>query len=113
MQFVVAYDIAHPLRLRRVARRMEKLAVRSQKSVFIFSGSETALQALLDEVAIHLHPSEDSLQAWPVSRGATRATPARSGKPSAPLYRGRRIDIRPSAIVLARNISIHLPGDST
>ena len=35
MRFIIAYDIAHPRRLRRVARVMEKHAIRCQKSVFI------------------------------------------------------------------------------
>lgn len=39
MYFVIAYDISHPRRLRRVARLLERRAVRCQYSVFLFSGT--------------------------------------------------------------------------
>ena len=38
MHYLVAYDIADPRRLRRVARLMERRATRCQKSVFLFRG---------------------------------------------------------------------------
>jgi len=49
MRFLIAYDIGDPKRLRRIARLMERHAVRVQKSVFLFDGEEAALISLLDE----------------------------------------------------------------
>ena len=67
MQYVVAYDIANPQRLRRIARVMERRATRCQKSVFIFRGNAVGLQALLDEVAPLLEWDDDIVQAWKIS----------------------------------------------
>ncbi|HEV3384105.1 MAG TPA: CRISPR-associated endonuclease Cas2, partial [Gemmata sp.] len=57
--FLIAYDIAHPRRLRRVARVLERRGVRCQYSVFIFRGTETELRNLLDELATLIKPTED------------------------------------------------------
>lgn len=70
MHFVVAYDIANPRRLRRVARLLEKRATRCQKSVFIFRGEVKELQALLDEVEPLLKVDEDIVQAWRIGNGS-------------------------------------------
>lgn len=81
MFFVVAYDIANPQRLRRVARVMERLATRCQKSVFIFRGNLAELQTLLDKVAPLLKLEDDIVQAWKISSNSgiealSRGTPA-------------------------------------
>jgi CRISPR-associated protein Cas2 len=91
VHYVVAYDIADPRRLRRVARVMERRAVRCQKSVFVFRGDLPGLQALLDEVARLLKPAEDIVQAWKVV--------ADTG--SAALSRGTPADIHPASVVIA------------
>src|SRR5258708_5704896 len=67
--FLIAYDISHPRRLRRVARALERRAVRCQYSVFRFRGTVVQLQALLDELAKLIRPAEDVIQAWPVPPG--------------------------------------------
>ncbi|MCS6864258.1 MAG: CRISPR-associated endonuclease Cas2 [Gemmataceae bacterium] len=69
MPYLIAYDIAHPRRLRRVARRLERHALRCQKSVFWYTGTLQSLHALLDELAALIDPDADVVQAWPV--GAT------------------------------------------
>src|SRR5207302_53333 len=50
MLYLVAYDVADPRRLRRVARVLERAALRVQKSVFLFRGEEAPLVALLAQV---------------------------------------------------------------
>jgi CRISPR-associated endonuclease Cas2 len=67
VHYLVAYDIADPRRLRRVARFMERRAVRCQKSVFIYRGDDTAIERLLDEVSPLLKLSEDCVQGWRLS----------------------------------------------
>jgi len=66
---LIAYDIADPKRLRRVARRVERGAVRVQKSVFLFRGSADALARLLGRVAPLLDAKVDVVQAWRLAPG--------------------------------------------
>lgn len=90
MKYVVAYDIANPRRLRRVARVMERLATRCQKSVFIFQGDDAGLQELLDEITPLLKFDEDIVQVWK----------AGYGKNAAELSRGTPNNIFPASIVI-------------
>lgn len=69
-EFLIAYDVAHPRRLRRVARVLERHGVRVQYSVFLYRGTDAALAALLDELGQLIRPSEDVIQAWPLPAGA-------------------------------------------
>ena len=66
MKFVIAYDICEPRRLRRVAKRLERSAVRVQKSVFLFDGSRHDLAAVTGDLASLIDVAEDRVQAWPV-----------------------------------------------
>ncbi len=91
MAFLIAYDIGHPRRLRRVARLLERHAVRCQYSVFVFRGTEARLRALLDELAALIRPAEDVIQAWPVPAGVAPEEYAR----------GAVRPVRPVAVVLA------------
>jgi len=63
MTYLVAYDIANPRRLQRVARFLERNAVRCQKSVFLFHGDAVAIEQLLNQLAPLLQPTEDCVQA--------------------------------------------------
>jgi len=67
--FVVAYDIADPKRLRRVARFMERHALRTQRSVFLFAGTAKELEGLLSGVSRFMRLDEDLVQAWCVKPG--------------------------------------------
>ncbi|GEM_PF-1376935 len=95
--FVVAYDIADPRRLRRVARIMERYALRTQRSVFLFQGTEKELEQLLNRVTKVMVLAEDLVQAWQL-RGDERWM----GR-----YRGTPLWLCPqSAIAIAENGSI-------
>jgi len=85
MKFVIAYDIANPRRLRRVAKRLEQSAVRVQKSVFVFNGTRRDLDAIKGDLLALIDIAEDRLQSWPahdppgiVSWTAGVALPGRS-----------------------------------
>lgn len=65
MKFVIAYDIANPRRLRRVAKCLERCAVRVQKSVFVFHGTRHDLDAVKSELLAIIDVAEDRVQAWP------------------------------------------------
>lgn len=95
--FVVAYDIADPRRLRRVARIMERHALRTQRSVFLFQGTEQELERLLNAASRVMCLREDLVQAWQL-RGDERWM----GR-----YRGTPLWLCPqSAIAIAENGSI-------
>ncbi len=67
--FLIAYDVSNPKRLRRVARTLERRAVRVQYSVFLFRGERAALAELIEELRRLIRPDEDVVQAWPVPHG--------------------------------------------
>jgi|SRR5947209_8391024 len=90
MTYLVAYDIAHPRRLQRVAHFLERRAVRCQKSVFLFTGDATAVGRLLDEIAPLLNVREDCVQAWKLSKD----------QPARGLVRGTATPVRPACAVL-------------
>lgn len=66
MSFIVAYDVSDPRRLRKAGRYLERYALRTQKSVFLYDGTYASLRAvlsgMLDIIDIHM----DRVQAWPV-----------------------------------------------
>ena len=64
MKFLIAYDIANPRRLRRVAKRLERYAVRVQKSVFVFHGTRQDLDGVKSELLSLIDVAEDRVQAW-------------------------------------------------
>jgi len=67
--FLIAYDVAHPKRLRRVAKTLERHASRLQYSVFWFQGKESSLGALLEQLRLLINVQEDVIQAWPLPPG--------------------------------------------
>jgi CRISPR-associated protein Cas2 len=95
MRFLIAYDIADPARLRRVARRLERLALRCQKSVFLFRGSREEVVAVLEGLAPLLDEEQDVVQAWLLS-------------PNQPdgLVRGAPLPARPGGVVLGEDLRL-------
>jgi CRISPR-associated protein Cas2 len=92
MNFLVAYDIAHPRRLQRVARFLERRALRCQKSVFLFQTPDpAAVERLLDELTPLLNLQEDCVQAWKLSKD----------QPAKGLSRGVAAALFPASAVLA------------
>jgi CRISPR-associated endonuclease Cas2 len=88
---LIAYDIADPRRLQRIARRLERSAVRCQKSVFLFPAGPAEVETLLDELATLLRTDEDVIQAWRLAQG----------QPARGLVRGTPLPIVPGGVVLA------------
>lgn len=91
MLYLIAYDIADPKRLQRIARRLEKSALRCQKSVFLFRSTQAELEALLDELAPMMKLTEDIVQAWKLS----------PDQPQMGLVRGTPLELYPSGAVLS------------
>jgi len=92
MKFLVAYDICCPKRLRRVARCLEKHAVRCQKSVFMFSGPSVKLHEIMDQLAELIRADDDLVQAWKL---APKETPRGTQRGTAPM-------LFPSSVVLGQ-----------
>ncbi|MEO8495705.1 MAG: CRISPR-associated endonuclease Cas2 [Planctomycetota bacterium] len=92
MKFLVAYDICCPRRLRRVARCLEKHALRCQKSVFMFQGPKGKLNRILDDVAQLIDANVDLVQAWKL---AAKETPRGTQRGTAPV-------LFPAAVVLGQ-----------
>jgi CRISPR-associated protein Cas2 len=89
MLYLVAYDIADPRRLQRVARQMTRHALRCQKSVFLYRGTREGLVAVLERVDQLLNQEEDVVQAWKL---------AAEERPEG-LVRGTRLPCRPAGVV--------------
>ncbi|GBD36828.1 CRISPR-associated endoribonuclease Cas2 [bacterium HR36] len=93
MYFLVAYDIADPRRLQRVARFMERRALRCQKSVFLYQGDLQGVDRMLNEVVRLLNVQEDIVQVWQLARG----------QPLKGWYRGQPMPLDPASCVLSPN----------
>ncbi|NLF69574.1 MAG: CRISPR-associated endonuclease Cas2 [Candidatus Anammoximicrobium sp.] len=91
MRYIVAYDIAAPRRLRRVARLLEKHALRCQKSVFLYDGSKEKLAALLDDIKALINEREDCVCAWGLAES----------QPKLGLTRGTSAYVYPASVVIA------------
>jgi len=63
---LLAYDIADPRRLRRVARLCERYGLRVQASVFLVELDQAQAVRLAAEMARLVHPQEDSVRYIPV-----------------------------------------------
>lgn len=93
MRYVIAYDIADPKRLRRVAKLMEQRAIRVQKSVFSADLSTEQLHRLMEDAAELMDLEEDIVQAW---RLASQESP--EGQ-----HRGLALCLLPQSVICGGN----------
>ena len=63
--WIVAYDIADPKRLRRVAKTVEAVGTRQQKSVFEAALGPDERQRLQGRLALLVHPDKDHVLLHP------------------------------------------------
>lgn len=70
MDILVAYDIAEPKRLRRVAKLMNRYGVRVQKSVFECDITDPKIKMMTDEIKSVMDTAEDSLRVYPLLANA-------------------------------------------
>lgn len=71
MKWVIAYDVREDRQRQRLAKRLEQLGFRRQKSVFEGELSPREVSRLLDELLLLLDPEHDSLTAWPTADNGT------------------------------------------
>lgn len=74
MYWVIAYDIANPRRLRRVARLLRRWGHRVQHSVFELRIDHALLPGLRAQLEESVDPALDSVRMYPVQ--ARQSTPA-------------------------------------
>jgi CRISPR-associated protein Cas2 len=103
MRYLIAYDIADPRRLERVAHFMERRALRCQKSVFLFQGDDVAVACLLDQVSPLLDAACDVVQAWQLA----------GGQPPLGLVRGSPLSVYPAGVVLGREQTLFVERRSS
>lgn len=66
MNMIVAYDIADPVRLTRIAKIMEDYGTRVQKSIFEVTVSPGVFQEMKSRVEAVIVPEEDGVKYFPV-----------------------------------------------
>jgi len=72
--WIVGYDITSPKRLRRVAKFLEKSALRIQFSLFVGCWTEAEVDRVWSGLARLINPRCDDVRAWPVPEAADIAT---------------------------------------
>jgi CRISPR-associated endonuclease Cas2 len=69
--WLVGYDIASPRRLRRVAKLLERHAVRVQYSLFAASWTDAEFDAVWRQLAGIINARCDDVRAWPLAENAS------------------------------------------
>lgn len=90
--WLVAYDIADPRRLGRVHRYLKGRAIPVQYSVFVFHGSQRALEVVFDDIAELIESSEDDVRAYHLPDRCEVAMLGRQDLPQGVVVGGRGLD---------------------
>jgi CRISPR-associated endonuclease Cas2 len=85
LKWVIAYDVRLDRDRRRIARRLEQLGFRRQKSVFEGEASPADIAGWLDELAAFLQEACDRLTAWPMTENGPAHVEHR-GQPRPPTH---------------------------
>lgn len=66
MNMIVAYDIADPKRLQRIAKVMKDYGVRVQQSIFEVEVTEMSFREMRRRAELNLEPSVDGVKYFPL-----------------------------------------------
>jgi CRISPR-associated protein Cas2 len=66
MDMIVAYDIADPKRLNKVARVIKDYGVRVQKSIFEIKAANAVFEEMKSRIEEIIDPSEDGVKYFPL-----------------------------------------------
>jgi len=66
-KYIFTYDISDQKRLNKVAKKLEKVALRIQYSVFEFEGTEKEVDKLLKSIEKIIDKEEDRVFVYPIS----------------------------------------------
>lgn len=86
--YLIAYDIADPRRLARVARAVSRAALRIQYSVYIGQLAPAALRKLVAELDAIIDPRADDLRIYPLPRRLDAVWYGRSPMPDGVMLAG-------------------------
>ena len=76
--FLLTYDIADPKRLRKIARRVERRAMRLQYSVYVlFDTTPHEVTKLLDEILKLIHEEQDDIRVYKIKHKGIHMRAAR------------------------------------
>jgi CRISPR-associated protein Cas2 len=100
--WLIAYDVADPLRLRRVHRCLRKHAVPVQYSVFAARCSPAKVGVIRASVAKLIEPREDDVRFYPVPEPAHLAVYGRKALPE-----GLRVLEGATSVTLAPLAPVH------
>jgi len=64
--YLLCYDVADPVRLRRVHRVVRTRGLRIQYSVYYVEVAPMALDSILAELARHIRPGMDDIRVYPI-----------------------------------------------
>lgn len=98
MPFLIAYDISDPRRLKKTAQHLERHALRTQKSVFLYDGTYADLRGILTGLLGIIDVHLDRVQAWPI--GETTSLN--------PFDLGTNLPARPICVVVGRATTLVL-----
>ena len=83
--YLIAYDIRHPARLRKLAKIVQDYGIRMQKSVFEAELLPSELQNMMRRMKSIINPSEDGIKIFRLCQSCeAKRSGAGLGKPSLP-----------------------------
>ena len=83
--YLIAYDIRHPVRLRKLAKIVQDYGLRMQKSVFEAEMTPSELQSMKKRMLGVIDPKEDGIKIFRLCQSCeAKRTGAGLGKPTLP-----------------------------
>ena len=83
--YLIAYDIRHPARLRKLAKIAQDYGIRMQKSIFEAELLPSELQSMKHRMKSIINPTEDGIKIFRLCQACeSKRTGAGLGKPSLP-----------------------------
>ena len=83
--YLIAYDIRHPVRLRKLAKIVQDYGLRMQKSVFEAEMTPSELQSMKKRMQGVIEPKEDGIKIFRLCQSCeAKRTGAGLGKPALP-----------------------------
>jgi len=71
--FLICYDISSPSRLQKIAKILEKEAIRIQKSVFFVAEmTKEEIKLLIEKIADYINPKEDDVRIYKVDKHSSK-----------------------------------------
>ena len=83
--YLIAYDVRHPVRLRKLAKVAQDYGIRMQKSIFEAELLPSELQSMMSRMKNIINPAEDGIKIFRLCQSCeAKRTGAGLGKPSLP-----------------------------